>query len=71
MQLSTTYNQRNRVRQEALKKFGVNVLNEPVVEDDNIITCWNPSTGFEVAIKLQEKLTDKENTKNIKTLMGF
>ena len=49
----------------------VNVLNQPIVEDGNIITSWNPSTAMDVAFLLLEKLTSKENTNNIKKLMGF
>lgn len=67
----TTYNQKNRIRQNTLNEFGVKILNQPIVEDKNIITSWNPSTGFEVAFNLLEKLTNKENTKKVKSLMGF
>ena len=67
----TTYNKRNGIRQNALKEFGVEVVNEPIVEDDNIITSWNPSTGLDVAFSLLEKLTNRENTNNIKFMMGF
>jgi 4-methyl-5(b-hydroxyethyl)-thiazole monophosphate biosynthesis len=65
----TTYN--SPVRREALKSFGVNVLNQPVVTDDNIITSWNPSTAMEVAFLLLEHLTNKENTDKVRQLMGF
>lgn len=67
----TTYNKRDGIRQKALSEYGVKVLNQPIVEDQNIITSWNPSTGFEVAFKLLEKLTSKENTHQVKSLMGF
>jgi 4-methyl-5(b-hydroxyethyl)-thiazole monophosphate biosynthesis len=66
---ATTYN--NPVRREALKNFGVNVLNQPVVIDDNMITSWNPSTAMDVAFLLLEHLTNKENTTNVRRLMGF
>jgi protein deglycase len=66
----TTYNKK-AIRQETLKAYGVNVLNQPVVVDDNIITCWNPSTALEVAFLLLELLTSKENTNYIKSIMGF
>lgn len=66
----TTYN-RKPIRQETLKSYGVNVINEPVVVDDNIITCWNPSTALDVAYLLLEMLTSKSNTDGIKSLMGF
>lgn len=65
----TTYN--SVVRREALRDFGVNVLHQPVVVDDNIITSWNPSTAMEVAFLLLEQLTSSENTAHVKRLMGF
>jgi 4-methyl-5(b-hydroxyethyl)-thiazole monophosphate biosynthesis len=66
----TTYNL-NPVRQNALRDKLVNVLNQPIVEDGNIITSWNPSTAMDVAFLLLEKLTSKENTNKVKRLMGF
>ena len=65
----TTYN--SAVRREALHGFGVNVLNQPVVVDDNIITSWNPSTAMDVAYLLLEMLTTHENALNIRKSMGF
>lgn len=67
---ATTYNKK-AIRQETLKSFGVKVINQPVVIDDNIITCWNPSTAIDVAFKLLEILTSKKNTDHIKNIMGF
>ncbi len=66
----TTYNQ-NPQRQQALRDFGVDVLQEPVVETDKVITSWNPSTAMPVAFRLLEMLTSKENTDKVKKLMGF
>lgn len=67
---ATTYN--FGIRQKQLSEFGVNVLaNEPIVVDKNIITSYNPSTSFDVAFKLLEILTSKENCNNVKKLMGF
>lgn len=65
----TTYNM--AVRRDALRDFGVNVIDEPVVIDDNIITSWNPSTAMDVAFLLLELLTNKENANHIKNMMGF
>jgi protein deglycase len=65
----TTYN--SAVRREALKEFGVQVINEPVVVDDNMITSWNPSTAIEVAFLLLELLTTKDNAGKVRQLMGF
>jgi len=42
-----------------------------IVVDNNIITSFNPSTAFDVAFKLLEMLTSKENCDNVKRLMGF
>jgi len=66
----TTYNL-NPVKQNALRNKFVIVLNQPIVEDGNIITSWNPSTAMDVAFLLLEKLTSKENCNNVKRLMGF
>ncbi len=67
----TTYNQKDRVRQKTLAEFGANVVNEPVVEDGNIITSWNPSTAMEVAFRLLERLTDKPRADFIRQIMGY
>jgi 4-methyl-5(b-hydroxyethyl)-thiazole monophosphate biosynthesis len=67
---ATTYNQK-AIRQETLKGFGVNLINEPIVIDDNIITSWNPSTGIDVALTLLELLTSKTNANYIRQIMGF
>jgi len=65
----TTYN--SVIRREALQGFGVQVVNQPLVEDDNIITSWNPSTAIAVALLLLEKLTSKINAEKVRQLMGF
>ena len=67
---ATTYNKK-AIRQNTLKKYGVNIKNEPVVIDGNVITCWNPSTAIDVAFLVLERLTTKENTNYIKSIMGF
>lgn len=69
---ATTYNLNNKKRQKQLADFGVNVISDqPIVMDDNIITSYNPSTAFDVAFTLLELLTSKENTDDVKELMGF
>ncbi|WP_319499945.1 DJ-1/PfpI family protein [uncultured Draconibacterium sp.] len=65
----TTY--RSEVRREALQGFGVNVLDQPIVLDDQLITSWNPSTAVDVALLLLEMLTTKENAEKVRHLMGF
>ncbi len=68
---ATTYNKNNGIRQAQLREYGVNVVNEPIVLDDNIISSWNPSTAIGVAFRLLELLTSKENADHIKEIMGF
>lgn len=65
----TTYD--SEVRREALKGFGVNVINQPIVMDNKIITSWNPFTAINVALLLLEHLTDKDNSEKVRKLMGF
>ena len=65
----TTYNN-NEYRKE-LKSFGVNLINEVIVEDGNFITSCGPSTATEVAFILLEKMTTKENAQKVRHLMGF
>ena len=65
----TTYNR--AIRREELQGFGVQVIDQPIVMDDNIITSWNPSTAANVALLLLELLTTKNNADKIRQLMGF
>ncbi|MBI5580069.1 MAG: DJ-1/PfpI family protein, partial [Deltaproteobacteria bacterium] len=67
---ATTYNLKP-IRQETLRSFSVNVQNKPVVQDGNIITCWNPSTAIDVAYILLELLTSRQNANKIREIMGF
>lgn len=65
----TTYN--NVIRREALQGFGVQVMHQPIVMVDNMISSWNPSTAVDVALLLLELLTSKKNAKKVRQLMGF
>ncbi|HEY8908874.1 MAG TPA: DJ-1/PfpI family protein [Desulfosporosinus sp.] len=67
----TTYNKRDGIKQKQLKDFGVEVINQPIVIDQNIITSWNPSTAIDVAFKLLELLTSKKQSDFIREIMGF
>ena len=67
----TTYNLMGGNRQEQLKSYGVDLIHEPIVCSDNIITSWNPSTAVDVAFLLLEKLTSKRQTDEIRKIMGF
>jgi 4-methyl-5(b-hydroxyethyl)-thiazole monophosphate biosynthesis len=66
---ATTYN--NPIRREALREFGANVMNQPIVRADNLVTSWNPSTAVDVALLLLEQLTSNENARKVRQLMGF
>ncbi|NRR03870.1 DJ-1/PfpI family protein [Brevibacillus sp. RS1.1] len=69
---ATTYNLNNQLRQKQLAAMGANVIpDQSIVVDNNIITSYNPSTAFDVAFTLLESLTSRENTDNVKRLMGF
>lgn len=59
------------VRQKQLAGFGVEVLRQPVVVDDNIITSSSPATALDVAYRLLEMLTTPENCREVRRLMGF
>lgn len=67
----TTYNKRDGIRQKTLGEFGVDVVNEPIVVDNNIITSWNPSTALDVAFLVLERLTSREQADYIREMMGF
>jgi 4-methyl-5(b-hydroxyethyl)-thiazole monophosphate biosynthesis len=67
---ATTYNM-TAIRQEELASYKVIVINEPIVVDGNVITSWNPSTAMDVAFLLLERLTSKEQSDYIRTIMGF
>ena len=64
-----TYNQTDYKKE--LVKYGVNLLDNPIVIDNNLITSNGPSTAVDVAFVLLEALTSKENTLKLKNLMGF
>lgn len=66
---ATTYN--NEVRKSTLSNYGAELENKPIVVQENIITSWNPQTAVDVAFLLLEKLTNSENTNNVRSLMGF
>ena len=66
---ATTYNQTEY--RQILKNNEVVISNEQIEIDDNLITSNGPSTAVEVAFILLEKLTSKENTLQVRKLMGF
>lgn len=68
---ATTYHLKNAYRQKQLADFGVNVLNERIVVDDNIITSYCPETAPDVAFELLKKLCGEEKMLIVKKAMGF
>ena len=66
---ATTYNQTEY--RQILKNNGVVVSHLQIVIDDNLITSNGPSTAIEVAFILLKRLTSKENTLQVRKLMGF
>ena len=69
---ATTYHLGDQLRQKQLANFGATVLSDrSIVVDQNIITSYNPSTAFDVAFLLLERLTSKSNCDYVKKLMGF
>ena len=68
---ATTYHLNNGQRQKQLKAFGANVINEPLVIDENIITSYCPQTAPYVAFKLLELLTSRQQMEIVKSKMGY
>ena len=68
---ATTYHLNNAHRQKQLAEFGVDVINERVVVDDNIITSYCPETAPDVAFELLKKLCGNEKMLTVKKAMGF
>jgi len=60
----------NGLRQDQLRVFGVNVVNESIVVDNNIITSYCPETASGVAFKLLAMLTSKEKMELVKSAEG-
>lgn len=68
---ATTYHLNGALRQRQLAEFGVNVVNERVVIDDNIITTFCPETAPDAAFELLRKLVGDEKMLAVKQAMGF
>lgn len=68
---ATTYHLMDGYRQKELADFGVNVINEPLVIDDNIITSYCPQTAPFVAFELLNKLIGNDKVDIIKQGMGY
>jgi len=69
---ATTYHLLDGIRRRQLAEFGAEVLDQHVVVvDGNIITSSSPAMALDVAFKLLEMLTSKENCEKVKKWMGF
>lgn len=68
---ATTYHLNNGIRQKQLAEYGVEIVNEPVVKTDNIITSYCPKTAPDVAFILLECLVGTEKMHIVKSAMGF
>ena len=68
---ATTYHLREGLRRKQLAGFGVNVVDRPIVYDENVITSTSPATAMEVAFGLLAKLIGDENADRIRHMMGF
>ncbi len=68
---ATTYHLNDGHRQKQLAEYGVEVVNEPVVKTDNVITSYCPQTAPEVAFVLLENLIGTEEMHKVKSAMGF
>ena len=68
---ATTYHLNNGYRQKQLSEFGVEVINEPIVIDNNIITSYCPQTAPGVAFELLRALTSEDKMNIVKKAMGF
>lgn len=68
---ATTYHLMEGRRQAQLAAFGAVVINEPVVEDGNVVTSYCPETAPRVAFRLLERLIGAEEALAVKRAMGF
>jgi protein deglycase len=68
---ATTYHLSEGRRREQLAEYGVEVLDQRIVQDGGIITSSCPATAPDVALRLVEALTSRENAEAIGTLMGY
>ena len=65
----TTYLLDNKRYFNQLKNYNIIPVEEEIIIDDNLLTCSGPGNALELAFKLLEKLTSKENLKTVKENM--
>jgi len=68
---ATTYHLLGGKRRKQLAEMDVTVVDEPIVQEDNVITSTSPATAVDVALKLLETITSEDNANRIRELMGF
>ena len=65
----TTYLLDNKRYCNQLKNYNIIPIEEEIVIDDNLLTCSGPANALDLAFRLLEKMTSKENLKLIKENM--
>ena len=68
---ATTYGLDGSTRRHQLASYGVTVEDGPVVSDANIISSTGPGTAVDVALRLVETLSGREDADRVRRLMGF
>lgn len=68
---ATTYHLLEGLRRKQLASFGAEVVDKPIVSDRNVITSTSPATAMEVAFELLARITSKENSDQVRQMMGF
>ena len=65
----TTYLLDNRRYFNQLKNYNIIPIEEEIAIDDNLFTCSGPGNALDLAFRILEKLTSKENLRLIKESM--
>ena len=68
---ATTYHLNGGRRQKQLAEYGVEVISEPIVCTDNIITSYCPETAPGVAFRLLGILFGAEKMNEVSVAMGY
>lgn len=68
---ATTYHLNGGNRQKQLGEYGVEVISEPIVQTDNIITSYCPQTAPGVAFSLLSILVGEEKMSEVRKAMGY
>ena len=68
---ATTYHLQGGHRQKQLASYGAEVIQEPIVKTENIITSYCPQTAPGVAFALLEELAGSEKMHEVRAAMGY